>query len=151
MKSELVSPGLACLLLLQWMSFLPRRCQGCPSWSRRAWPSGRMCSIAGCQGFEAPLEGSARCRPPAQARCGELPSARRCRRLPSEACQSEETLRSNMFWRSANCISRCTKYNMFIRPSQLNTLVFLVKIFEFHFYKRKFWAEFNGTGCLRNY
>ena len=107
MQSELVSPGLACLLLLQWMSFLPRRCPGCPSWSRRAWPSGRRCSTAGCPGFEAPLEGSARCRPPAPARCGEPPSARRCRRLPGEACQSEETLSSNMFWRSAKCISRC--------------------------------------------
>ena len=108
MQSELVTPGSAFPLLLQWMSSFAGRCQGCPSWSRRAWRLGLRCSTAGSLEsqcwqnnlskevsnleFEVPLEDSARCKPPAPARCEEPPSARRCRRSPDATCQSEQTL-----------------------------------------------------------
>ena len=87
-----VTPDSACPLLPQWRSSLPRRCPGCPSWSRQASRSSRTCSTEGCPVFSAPLEDSARCRRPARARCGELPLTRRCRRSPAVECQSEEDL-----------------------------------------------------------
>ena len=135
MQSELATPGSACPLPLQWRSSLPRRCPGCPSWSRRAWPSDRRCSTAGCRGSEAPLGGSARCKPPALGRCGEPPSARRCRRLPDEECQSGEALSSNMFQRSANDIPRHS------------STVWLMHV---NIYQRKFWDGWNGTTWFWN-
>ena len=87
-----VTPDLACPLLPQWRSSLPRRCPGCPSWSRQASRSSRTCSTEGCPEFSAPLEGSVRCRQLARARCGEPPSTRRCRQSPVVECQSGEAL-----------------------------------------------------------